>query len=358
MRSACATARRSRGGRPRSSGPGRSGGRRRHRRRAARRRRCRARSARVERARAVAGDALVRPRQVGVAQEGADVARRAVGLEVHLGVEATSSKQSTLSCVWSKKVGRRRSPRGRRRWPASSRRSGPRPVAVERLVPLLDGAGHAGRQAGVARGAEGVAGAGPASMKVSGRMAAGAFSRPSIVVTLPCGVRMTMNPPPPMPAENGSVTPEHARGDHRRVDRVAAAPQRVDRGLGGERVDGRGRAAAADRGRLLLELALSVPGLGRGRRDRGRHRHGNQHARVPAQHRCLLPKCDERSLPRGLAVDAQDLGHQGAPGVLAQPRHVGGVRGQGGRPQGGRRSRRGRGDSLAWLWRERRRPRS
>ena len=38
-------------------------------------------------------------------------------------------------------------------------------------------------------------------------MAAGAFSRPSIVVTLPCGVRMTMKPPPPMPAENGSVTP-------------------------------------------------------------------------------------------------------------------------------------------------------
>ena len=38
-------------------------------------------------------------------------------------------------------------------------------------------------------------------------MASGAFSRPSIVVTRPCGVRMTMKPPPPMPAENGSVTP-------------------------------------------------------------------------------------------------------------------------------------------------------
>ena len=38
-------------------------------------------------------------------------------------------------------------------------------------------------------------------------MAAGAVSRLSIVVTWPRGVRMTMKPPPPMPAENGSVTP-------------------------------------------------------------------------------------------------------------------------------------------------------
>ena len=47
----------------------------------------------------------------------------------------------------------------------------------------------------------------PFSKNESGRIVAGAFSRPSIVVTLPCGVRMTMKPPPPMPAENGSVTP-------------------------------------------------------------------------------------------------------------------------------------------------------
>src|SRR5919197_6752480 len=45
------------------------------------------------------------------------------------------------------------------------------------------------------------------SKNESGRIVAGDFSRPSIVVTLPCGVRMTMNPPPPMPQLNGSTTP-------------------------------------------------------------------------------------------------------------------------------------------------------
>ena len=47
----------------------------------------------------------------------------------------------------------------------------------------------------------------PFSMKESGCIAACAFSRASIVVTLPLVVRMTMKPPPPMPAEKGSVTP-------------------------------------------------------------------------------------------------------------------------------------------------------
>ncbi len=41
-------------------------------------------------------------------------------------------------------------------------------------------------------------------------MAAGAVSRESMVVTLPSAVRMSMKPPPPMPAENGSVTPSTA----------------------------------------------------------------------------------------------------------------------------------------------------
>jgi hypothetical protein len=40
-----------------------------------------------------------------------------------------------------------------------------------------------------------------------GVIAAGAVSRPSIVVTRPPAVRTTMKPPPPMPHENGSVTP-------------------------------------------------------------------------------------------------------------------------------------------------------
>ena len=48
------------------------------------------------------------------------------------------------------------------------------------------------------------------SMNAVGVIAAGASSRPSIVVTLPCFVRMTMKPPPPTPDENGSVTPSTA----------------------------------------------------------------------------------------------------------------------------------------------------
>src|SRR3954470_10224094 len=41
-----------------------------------------------------------------------------------------------------------------------------------------------------------------------GVIAAGAVSRPSIVVTLPSDARwMTMKPPPPIPHENGSATP-------------------------------------------------------------------------------------------------------------------------------------------------------
>ena len=49
--------------------------------------------------------------------------------------------------------------------------------------------------------------AAPFSKNESGAIAAGAVSRPSIVFTSPPAVRITMNPPPPMPAENGSVTP-------------------------------------------------------------------------------------------------------------------------------------------------------
>jgi len=47
----------------------------------------------------------------------------------------------------------------------------------------------------------------PFSQKESGRIAAGDSSRPSIVVTFPRAVRITMKPPPPMPQEKGSVTP-------------------------------------------------------------------------------------------------------------------------------------------------------
>ena len=41
----------------------------------------------------------------------------------------------------------------------------------------------------------------PFSQNESGFMVAGDSSRPSIVVTFPRAVRITMNPPPPMPHE-------------------------------------------------------------------------------------------------------------------------------------------------------------
>ena len=45
------------------------------------------------------------------------------------------------------------------------------------------------------------------SQNESGCIVAGDSSRESIVVTSPEAVRITMNPPPPMPHEYGSVTP-------------------------------------------------------------------------------------------------------------------------------------------------------
>src|SRR5262249_22639174 len=47
----------------------------------------------------------------------------------------------------------------------------------------------------------------PFSQNEDGVIASGAVSRPSMVVTFPLAVRMTMKPPPPTPHENGSVTP-------------------------------------------------------------------------------------------------------------------------------------------------------
>src|SRR5215210_5404880 len=50
----------------------------------------------------------------------------------------------------------------------------------------------------------------PFSRNDAGCMAAGAVSRPSMVVTPPPAVRRTMKPPPPIPHEKGSVTPSTA----------------------------------------------------------------------------------------------------------------------------------------------------
>ena len=94
----------------------------------------------------------------------------------------------------------------------------------------------------------------PFSMNESGFIARGAFSRPSIVVTSPSAVRMTMKPPPPMPHENGSVTPSTPAAATAASTALPPAFERVDRRLGAERVDGGGRAAGAARRRLLRRL--------------------------------------------------------------------------------------------------------
>ena len=81
-------------------------------------------------------------------------------------------------------------------------------------------------------------------MNESGCIAAGDFSRESIVVTLPFGVRMTMKPPPPMPHENGSVTPSTAAAA---TAASTAFPPRRSTSVAarrGDAVDGRGRSAA------------------------------------------------------------------------------------------------------------------
>src|SRR3954466_4990600 len=111
----------------------------------------------------------------------------------------------------------------------------------------------------------------PSMKKLSGFIAAGAFSRLSIVVMRPLSPsRMTMNPPPPMPQLKGSTTPSTPAaataasnalpppapprpppGRARAAARVPPPRHYVDRRLGGERIDARRGPALADRGRLL-----------------------------------------------------------------------------------------------------------
>ena len=94
----------------------------------------------------------------------------------------------------------------------------------------------------------------PFSQNESGFIDRGAVSRPSIVVTLPSAVRMTMKPPPPMPHENGSVTPSTPAAATAASTALPPALERVDRGLRAERVDGGGGAAGAARRRCLGRL--------------------------------------------------------------------------------------------------------
>ena len=234
----------------------------------------------VERALAEAGDQLVGAREVGVAQRGADVARRAVGIEV--------DRRRRRHVVEEVDVGLRLA---EERLVDDEAAAGDvdrrlqelvepfRAVAVERLVPLRDRAGHAGRQAA------------PASV--------GEGERRAVLderLRMHCVRRLLA------PVDRGHVAlrradhheaaaadagrerlgyAEHSgRGDGG-VDGVAPVPQGVDRRLGGERVDGSRRAAAANGGRLLHELVPVICLRHRSRERRGRERRGED----PAHHR-------------------------------------------------------------------------
>ena len=121
-------------------------------------------------------------------------------------VAGMSSNHGTAACVWSKNVWSTTKPFARDA-DARLQRLGERDRAV-----LLERVRHVASVPGtptdipLQRASLNGSGA-PFSQNEVGVIAAGAVSRPSIVVTFPSAVRMTMNPPPPMPHENGSVTP-------------------------------------------------------------------------------------------------------------------------------------------------------
>ena len=154
-------------------------------------------------------DPLVRSGEVGVAKHGADVARSAVRVEVDRlrrgdVVEEVDVRKRLVEErlvddeALASQLDRRPKRLGQRH----------RPVAAQRLVPRAHGPGHAGREPAEARIVERERRS--ALPERVGPHRGGAVSRPSIVVTFPSAVRMTMNPPPPIPHENGSVTPSTA----------------------------------------------------------------------------------------------------------------------------------------------------
>ena len=166
-------------------------------------------------------------------------------------VEGTSSKKSTFGCVWSNEglvddeavardVDRRPERLGQR----------DRPVAAQRLVPASARSRARRPRARCSAPSLNASGA-PSSQKESGRIAAGAFSRRSIVVTSPSAGADDHEAAAADPAGERLGDPEHAGGHDRGVDGVGPVTQRLDRGRGGEHVDGRGRPAGADRRRRL-----------------------------------------------------------------------------------------------------------
>ena len=85
---------------------------------------------------------------------------------------------------------------------AGLERAAERPGAVALAAPAAQVAGVPGTPAEMPLKRASSKGSGaPFSQNESGRIVAGDSSRPSIVVTFPPAVRMTMKPPPPMPHE-------------------------------------------------------------------------------------------------------------------------------------------------------------
>src|SRR3954466_5284025 len=117
-----------------------------------------------------------------------------------------SSNHGTAACVWSKNVWSTTKPFVATRIPGCSARA-------SEIVPYFSSAsaqvaGVPGTPTDIPLQRASLNGSGaPFSQNDVGVIASGAVSRPSIVVTFPDAVRITMNPPPPTPHENGSVTP-------------------------------------------------------------------------------------------------------------------------------------------------------
>ena len=116
----------------------------------------------------------------------------------------------------------------------------------------------------------------------SARIVAGAVSRPSMVVTLPERVRMTMKPPPPIPDENGSVTPSTPAAAT--VASIALPPRRSV-SIAAFVASASTVAAAPPLPVAVGSLTNSVARLGGRRRgERGRHEPGGEKPPLPARH--------------------------------------------------------------------------
>ncbi len=171
--------------------------------------------------------------------------------------------------------------RGGRRERARERAGAP---AAQRRDPGRRGAGHAHRQAAVDRLVEGEAAVGVGS---------GGARRGLPAVDGPDLLRLgVVEHEEATAADAGGVglgDPQRGGGGHRRIDRVAAAPQHPQPDPGRLRVDAGHRSPAPDRGRLLAGRPVrGVRGMrgGAAAEQRGRHdeRGGGGQQRAPGGH--------------------------------------------------------------------------